>query len=272
MTCLDDQLPRKLTTRLLVLCLALFLPDFYSNYNQLEMSNGTRIRNKARRTVPRYNWGQEPEFDTIFSLARHGYRLPASVRDEGSDVEEDPVDDEFDDIDMTVTKLWRQFLLDVTSKAPNGKYAHSPSHCILNEEQRSIVTEETYKNSIFSSYFRDCQWKIARDSDWERTFTNIFPPISSPQRAGNTQNYGSTQYFLQWAVIKGRADEDTCSRIWGELKARSDTLYWKPYAQRDRLWYTKFDARFTKSSGIDRKEPSPQVLINLRTNDPLPIW
>lgn len=231
-------------------------------------SNPSLIQNKTKCTTPWYNWSQEPAGNAIFSLARRGFSLPSAEHGLGSDSEGDDEFEDVEDIDDKTTNIWRQFLLDVTPRPSNSKLGGTPSHCKLNEEERSMVTEETYKNPWLSAYFHDCQWKLAQGGEWGHIFDNFFPKrgVTKPP---TTQNYPTAQYFVRWCQIRNRADDETCEQMRRRLRARFDLLYWMPYAQTECIWHTEFSTRFTKSSGIERSVASPQVLINSKD---LPKW
>ncbi|RDB15070.1 hypothetical protein Hypma_005467 [Hypsizygus marmoreus] len=234
----------------------------------------TRVQNKTRRTLVWYNWGQESE-DKIFHLVDRGYAMNPGDHDEGSDVEMDKEAEEEDatkqfsdmDLDTALTWIYRQFLLDVTSKAPNRLLTQEKSYCILTTEQRTRVTEATYKNERLSEYFRDCQWKVVGAKHWQLIFDRFFPP-KGKKLPSSSQNYRSMKYFLLWDDLRGKTDAATFYRIRGEIKARFDKLYWMPFAQTDRVWWTKFDKTFTKSSGLPRLDASPLVFVNRRA----PTW
>jgi hypothetical protein len=177
-------------------------------------------------------------------------------------------EDEGSDIDEELTKVWRQFLLDITQKAPNKKSAAEPSYCVLSDDQRMEVDERTYQNRKLSEYFLDCQWKVASSSEWDLVFDRLFPPKNGRRLAGKVQNYETTQYYPNWAKLKDRADDETASRMRQALKKKFDSLYWMPFAQTDRIWRTKVDPKFNKSSGVDRGVAAPQVFVRCIC----PLW
>jgi hypothetical protein len=236
----------------------------------VQPAHPNRISNKVRRTATYYLVeGNEavPDFD----LAGRGYRLPSPVQDTGSDMEVDMDQgdgNEGDGIDEELTKIWRQFLLDITQKAPNKKSAADPSYCVLSDNQRREVTERTYQNRKLSDYFLDCQWKIASSSEWSLVFNRLFPPKNGRRLAGKVQNYESAQYYANWAKLKDRADDETASRMQEALRKKFDSLYWMPFAQTDRIWKTKVEPKFNKSSGVDREVAAPQVFVR----DQAPLW
>ncbi|KAF8956187.1 hypothetical protein BDZ97DRAFT_1764028 [Flammula alnicola] len=226
----------------------------------------SRVQNKARRTPHYYNWGQDSDANA-FDLTQRGYQLTTPPCDEGSDLSEDENEPENLDIDKEMTSVWRQFLLDITSKAPNSKRAHDPSHIVLSQEERTSVNEDTYKNSRLSSYFRDCQWKIATHDEWNMVFRRLWPDPTA-QLAGKVQNYTSTVYYPKWQSLLARADAATIRRMRASLKEKFDELYWMPFAQTDRIWGTKYMNSFRKSSGFNERDAAPQIMINPYGRDP----
>lgn len=242
--------------------------------------NPARVPNKAPRTARYHNWNRgEGEEERDFSLADQGYRLNPTPRDGGSDIDDNEDRDNDDEaegeedeaafnerIDKLLTRVWRQFLLDITLKSPNMRRAVNPSYCILDPGERTLVTEETYKNRRLSDYFLDCQWKFAESGDWDLTFDRLWPLGDSLQN--KSQNYTATTYYPEWAALKARADSDTIQHMRRALKKKFDKLYWMPFAQSDRIWYTKAAIGFQKSSGRNILAPAPQILIN----GPRPLW
>lgn len=224
--------------------------------------NHARINNKTRRTAAYVNWGQDTEA-TVFNLTRRGYRLSSPARDVGSDLgsSEDEVEPEEQDIDKVLTNVWRQFLSDITLKAPNPKQAYRPSYVVLTAEQRTSVNENTYKNSELSAYFRDCQWKIGSEDEWSMVFRRLWPD-SGDLLAAKAQNYDNTLYFPMWHSIMGKADPATVQRMRKSLRSRFDKLYWMPYAHSDRIWRTTHHSSFRKSSGEPERAAAPQIIIN----------
>lgn len=229
----------------------------------VQAANPLRVQNKVKRTVIYVDWEEENTRD--FDLARRGIRLPSTERDLGSDVDENeqPVVEEGDgDIDARVTQIWRQFLLDITSKSPNKKAAWEPAYCVLSQAQRLAVNEETYKNRTLSAYFRDCQWKVAERGEWEENFNKLFPGADRGVLYGKVQNYGSAKYYGDWAKLKEAVDADAFTQIRDAVKVKYNRLFWMPAAQSDRIWKTKYDHRFSKSSREPPEKAAPMVLLN----------
>lgn len=235
-----------------------------------QTAGSSRVRNRARRTVSWVNFGQVPE-KNLFKLSKRGLRLPTPPHDGGSDVADysDASDGEAgQDIDSMMTKLWRQFLLDITSKAPNMKNAGEPSYCKLDAEARCRVSDATYQNDKLSDYFLDCSFKLASSEEWKRTFDRFFPPKEQVV-AAKIQNYSATKWWRVWLEFRSTADAETVEGCRRALYQRFKKLYWMPFAQSDRIWKTKADHRFVKLSGIPSNAPAPLILVNSYTN---PKW
>ncbi|KAF8876432.1 hypothetical protein CPB84DRAFT_1882868 [Gymnopilus junonius] len=121
----------------------------------------------------------------------------ARIRDPGSDLKNNNnvgnMPDEPISVDILLTCLWHQFLLNLTVKAPNQKGVHKPSYCILTAEQCLSITEATYQNMTLSDYFLDCQWKITSDKEWTMVFDRFFPLDRKNTRK---QNFKQMDIFL----------------------------------------------------------------------------
>lgn len=243
-----------------------------------------RVPNKACHTAVFHPSPDQTLTDNHFNLARLGHALEAKPIDAGSDIE-DSDDEDFDDgclteleqqrrqlhaippgqrtIDMELTQAWRQFLFDLTARSPNQKGAANPSYCKLSKKERATVSEATYKNYVLSDYFIDVRYKLASPKDWEAAFDNLWPKADS-KLYGKAQNYRQCQYLKDWKnlVRRSEAKPGTIRAMRKVLRKKFDTLYWVPFAQRERMWSTKFDRRFIKISGKPEGNPAPMVLIN----------
>ena len=227
--------------------------------------NPRRISNKVKRT-PYCLKRSDAEDPKLFDLTCQGYRLPDPVVDEGSDQgmgsENDPGNhDSDDDLNSKLSMLWRQFLVDLTAKAPNQRSADLPSYCKLSEEERLKVDDKVYKNRKLSDYWVDCQWKIATEQEWTLNFNRLWPD-KNDTLYGNTQNYKSTTYYLQWKMLIFNSEATTVYAIREQIRKRFNGLYWLPHAQTDRIWHTKFLKGFTRSNNINKSNLAPRVLIN----------
>lgn len=248
--------------------------DTFFNPSVVKNINPTRIPNKVKRTAHRQNLGDAEGI--LFDLTSKGYKLPHPVVDEGSDQdmgsvsEPDNRDSDDDDVDSKLSKLWRQFLVDLTSKAPNPKSANSPSYCKLNAEQRSAVDDNVHKNKKLSDYWVDCQWKVATQSEWTLIFDRLWPN-KDKILYGSVQNYKTATYYLQWTTLTSDSDTQTVSAMRKEIRLRFDSLFWVPHAQTDRIWATKYMPGFKRSNGVEEFKAAPRILINWKAKDG-PTW
>ena len=214
-------------------------------------SNATRSKrpsNKARCT-PTYatqvthDGAPEP---ALFDLAERGYRLPPPPVDDGSDNESevDPGDGAFGSrgINQDITRLWRQFLVDVLHKSPNPRGAGSESYCKLTPAQRLEVQEDVYKSTDLSQVWNACQWRVARNNEWERAFGHLFPPVGH-ETPGNVQNYRQCLYYRYWKQALDDADKDSAEAIRQSIKDRVSGLAWLPDAAQDKMWPTSVAGR-----------------------------
>jgi hypothetical protein len=182
---------------------------------------------------------------------------------EGEEVEADPR--------QAATVLWHQFLQDITVTSPNYKDTARSSYTVLTNTQCKAVTEKTYENPTLSDYFRDCQWKYATDEEWDSCFNQLFPPQHAKKRHPKAQNYFRTIYYGKWEDLKMRTNLQTYKEMRRVIKIRFDTLYWMPFAVRDRIWWTKKHDGMVKMSGIPHDAPSLRILVNSSINNP-PRW
>jgi hypothetical protein len=134
-----------------------------------------------------------------------GFKLQVLIVDDGMSGERD--------IDTELTKLWLQFIPDIMQKVSNRKSGDEDGYCKLSAEERRAATKSVRKNLRLSDFFNDCQWRVARESEWESVFDHLFPLEDK----------------------RGRA-----------LKSKFDTLLWFPCAKR--VWITNASATVIKSS------------------------
>jgi hypothetical protein len=229
-----------------------------------------RSRNKVQRTR-RYIPEDNASPATLFHLRVRGVALQAPAREAGSDQEEEGEEEELDkeeedgtNIDEHLTKLWRQFIVDVTEKVPNRKRADENGYCCLTPQQRQTATDGLYQNLCLSEFFNDCQWRVGSEAEWDVLFNHVFP---LEEKRGKVQNYRSMLYYSMWQKIKDRSpDRHTLIAIRRALKSKFDTLLWFPNAQADRIWPTAPSiSRYKKF--VDRGSPAPWVLCRRR-----PFW
>jgi hypothetical protein len=240
----------------------------------VQRHNPSRISNK-RRTAPRQI--EEGE-RALFKLSRKGFKLPAPVVDEGSDIDVDSGNepdggDSREDIDSKLSKIWRQFLVDLAAKAPNRKGATFDSYCRLDADQRSMIDDKVHQNSKLSDYWVDCQWKFSTKSEWDVSFNRLWPQKGTILY-GNAQNYPTTTYYVQWVTLTNDSDLPTVNAMRSALKKKFDTLYWMPHAQTDRIWHTKYLKGFRRFDAYEEFQAAPRILINPKvdTSTGGPTW
>jgi hypothetical protein len=249
--------------------------EFFQS-DMVKKPHPTRVPNKVHRTarrIVRNNAGRE---DRLFDLTSKGYKLPEPAVDEGSDMDvgsdHQPVLPASDDnLDSKLSNLWRQFLVDLTAKAPNPKSAVLPSYCKLSAEQRSKVHDRDHQNIKLSDYWNDCQWKISTEDEWCLIFDRLWPDKDKILCGSSVQNYKSAIYYIEWTTLTSNSDLPTVSAMRKELRKRFDSLFWVPHAQTDRIWHTKYLKGFQRSSGDDHLQPAPRILINWAA-DRRPSW
>lgn len=244
--------------------------DKYFGSRVTDPRNPARVGNRARATPHWHNLAPEPVEDKIFDLAALGYALAPTIVDrelEGEIQSADPqADADEEDLDLQVSQLWRQFLIDIAIKTPNMKARSSPSYSHLDADARRAVTEDTYRDKKLSNFFVDCQWKLGSKRDWVENFNRLFPPFGFVL-GGGAQHYNNTTYYKQWERMRGRMDRETCSATRERLLAKFKTLYWMPLTTADRIWWTRCEKNgFRRPPGTSGA--APHVLINGRE----PTW
>lgn len=102
----------------------------------------TRFTTNKQRPVPYINMTGAAEPD-LFNLAEQGVALAPPTFDDASDVEDRPStpDAEPQGIDAQISQLWRQFVVDVTSKSPNPRGSANSSYLKLDENERRSGNE-----------------------------------------------------------------------------------------------------------------------------------
>ena len=104
-------------------------------------ANKSCVPNKTKRTPIYFDYAAAEDDNFIwpaeFNFAVQGCYLQPIPVNKGLDAE--PAEEVFpdkDNIDVTLTNLWYQFALDITSKSCNGKGADAESYVILDENAR----------------------------------------------------------------------------------------------------------------------------------------
>jgi hypothetical protein len=225
-----------------------------------ELTLQARVVTNKKKFTPTYvNFSAEPE-PVLFNLAQKGHTLPPPPEDGGSDIETDTEPDQNDsDIDISVSQMWRQFLIDIAVKTPVARGSTSPSYLKLSEGERTSVGEDLYKNGTLSDMWRACQYKLASPEDWNRAFDHLFPSKNHVMSA-TVQNYRQCKYYIKWKEICATADESSVAGIRRQLKKKVNTLLWIPHACQDKLWPTSQLSKFI-CLPPNLKGPAPRILI-----------
>lgn len=232
------------------------------------LTTSRRVPNKTRRTAIRAPKVDEPP--KLFSVASRIARvLPEPV--EISDAEDMPTQNELllsGDHDNVLTNLWRQSLLDITDRVPNRRGASNETYCVLDKNERAAVDEITYQNLRLREFFDDCQYRTATESEWSAVFDRIWPEV--PVLPVKAQNYRQMRYYVAWTDFvllltrNGHDEQKTALKMARAVlrKKFNDTFYWVPYAQTERLWYTKADgAKSQRIRAEDANKAAPRILI-----------
>ncbi|KAF8869105.1 hypothetical protein BD779DRAFT_1682604 [Infundibulicybe gibba] len=223
----------------------------------------SRVMNKAVIT-PRFYHDEPETLPDLFNTAALGTIGDPIVIDDGSDLEEGDIAEPEGTLDNTLSKIWRQFIVDLLSKSPNQKGAGSPSYLKIALKDRLISTDEVLKSKDLAKYWTDCAWKVAGAKEWEVAFRHLWPP-KAHILVGAVQNYGNCSYYLKWKDLLSRMTDADAEEVRKQIRARMDRLMWWPNAQQDRIWCTRVQRHFTlASSGQPQKGPAPQLLVRFR--------
>ena len=220
-----------------------------------------------KRVMPVY-LAAEDEPD-LFTLGARGHVLPPPLED-GSDIEDrdSPPPEQPRTIDSFLSRLWRQFIIDLAGKSPNPRGPAKFSYLILTDIQRRTATDAIFKNLTLSAVFRAVTYRNAPTADWRRAFKWLFPERGFAT-TNTIQNYRQCPYFHMWLGFLQERDNsnDLVNEARQELWKRVRTLEWIPDAQQDRIWPTKVVGGFTRwpPSGTNRPRPAPRILLKHQT-------
>lgn len=228
--------------------------------------SGRSTTNK-RKMIEYVNWTGAPEPD-LFDLGAQGFTLPSPEHDSGSDIEdrETPEPEDITTLDSWLSGLWRQFIVDVTSKSPNPQGSTKPSYLKLKTIQRRIPDDSHFRSMNFPALFTDVLFRPAPTSDWKRAFKWLFPEPGTTIRS-DAQSYPSCVYFKKWmAFVNTNAEKNPAlvktarKEIWLRLK----TWEWIPDAQQDKMWPTSTVNGFTrwpaKKNRSGKNAAAPRIL------------
>ncbi|THU75489.1 hypothetical protein K435DRAFT_707066, partial [Dendrothele bispora CBS 962.96] len=203
----------------------------------------------------------------LFNLASQGYKLPPPPRDDGSDVEMHSIsDNDGEGIDVKLTHLWRQFILDVTAKSPNMKKATAPSYLKLSPDDRAKITDALYKDMNFGELFVSCRYKYAGRDEFEKAFNYFFTPPGTLVAEG-IQNYTNCKYWPKWQEYSA-GPKTTSKAMHSALRELFMSLDWIPQAASDKMWNTSTkNTRDFTVLPVGHQGPAPRLLVRKT-----PIW
>ncbi|EKM81398.1 hypothetical protein AGABI1DRAFT_36555 [Agaricus bisporus var. burnettii JB137-S8] len=220
--------------------------------------------------LPYINVTGAPE-PTLFDLGSQGLALLPEAHDDGSDLDEasTPPPEGSQDIDTRVSALWRQFVMDITYKAPQKRGASNPSHVRINHEERLSADESPFETLNLASVFNDVWYKKANEAQWRTSFDWLFPPLGR-KMAKNVQNYGACKYYHDWLHLldTNKVNENLIEEIRNKLFQRVLKWKWIPYAQYDRIWTTSAkkpsSKYFNRWPPKEERLPAPHILLHTR--------
>lgn len=235
--------------------------DFFRSTRVRRSERPLRSNNRTRQTR-RYVARDDAPL-RLFHLRVRGIELQPRLRDDGSDIESEGGGDSHgggvggQDIDTQLTDLWLQLIQDVIQKVPNRRGSDLEGYCKLSAEEREAGGVSLFKNLCLANFFNDCQWRVAREDEWDDVFNHLFPLGDKPS---SVQNYRQCTYYKKWQRIKGSTkDRVSLEMIRRALKSKFSTLLWFPGAQSNRIWPTRlYNSRFKKF--VNFGEPAPWVL------------
>ncbi|KAF9441048.1 hypothetical protein P691DRAFT_685291 [Macrolepiota fuliginosa MF-IS2] len=232
----------------------------------------TRSTANRAKLVANVDLTDQPQLP-LFNFTAQGLSLPPPIPDDASDVEDrlSPAHEQEDEplnIDTFASKIWGQFVSDITMKSPvpNGKT--KPSYLKLTDIERRSSSEIPYKTARLSDIFRCVYWRKADEKDWELSFKWLFPPHGY-KTSTSVQNYLQSPYFRMWLdfLEKNNDDPGSIEAVRKGFFKRIRTWTWMPNAQGDRMWPTggkkPSSKRFVRWPADDTRPPAPHILFKL---------
>lgn len=226
----------------------------------------------AKRKPPKFFGPTEK----IFDLARDDHELAVPVIDDGSDVEPEARPDsppssgeEDHGIDTELSRLWCQFVSDVTMKSPTPRNTggRRPSYMKLTPTERSSGSEAPYNNLRLDQVFTDVYYKIATEEEKATSFNHLFPPRGYVSTTAK-QNYRHCPYYQKWMKILEQNNDNAAliDRIRSDFRERLFGWKWMPKAESDKMWTTSFkkDSKgsFIRWPPSEKNDPAPFILVS----------
>lgn len=233
-----------------------------------------RSTTNKRSHVQYVNFTGAPE-PALFQLGAQGYSLPPPDLGQASDVIDrpSPPPDELEDIDARTSNLWRQFVMDITSKSPNQRGMANPSHLRLDNRQRSSGDDSPYRNIRLPEVFNAVWYRRSTTEQWRTSF-NWLLPRPGHRTTDGVQNYHTCLYYRTWMRMleENQDNVDVINAIRNAFWDRIQQWRWIPHAQSDKMWPTSAkkpsSKDFTRWPPAPNRPPAPHILLR-RGEDPI---
>jgi hypothetical protein len=234
-----------------------------------------RSTTNKRSLVPYINLSGAPE-PMLFELGAQGFSLPPPDLGQAADVidrSSPPLSDQPEDIDAQISNLWRQFVMDLTSKSPNQRGVANPSHLRLSNIERTSGDDSPYRNIRLPEIFNAVWYRKSTTEQWRASFDWLLPKPGHRTSDG-VQNYHTCMYYRTWMGMleENRENLDVIHAIRNAFWDRIRQWRWIPHAQSDKMWPTS--AKKPSSRGFTRwppapdRPPAPHILLHSR-EDPI---
>lgn len=230
-------------------------------------------RTQNRRKVPvdvRLVVSREELVANDTPLSDLGIKALVLPQEAGPDIvarHEDHMDEEEDNapenIDTTLTRIWRQFPYDLFENAPNHRSNRQGSHLLLSEEQRREATIEVFRDIDLSQLFSRVLVKIVTPGNWEALqFKRYFPPkgFDPPTRL---QNFPRMRYFQEWNTLMDSLSSRDAKVVRDSFWETFKTFKWLPLTDTDRVWNTKKVKGTNECIHLPYDDHKPVVRIGL---------
>lgn len=204
----------------------------------------------------------------LFDLGvTNGHSLPLPARDDNFDIGDRlslPPSDEPFDLDVFITRIYGQFVVDVLGNAPEPREATNSSFLRRTAIQGHVI-DDAFRNF---SIFEHVAYKNSTTSEWTNSFRWFFPNRSHDPTDVSTDYLCSPYYttwstFLQDASIEHIVVSDARRALWERVRS----LRWIPDAQHDKMWGADVREGFTRWPGIFKPngwpKSAPRILLHL---------
>ncbi|KAG1737037.1 hypothetical protein EDB19DRAFT_1637356 [Suillus lakei] len=172
-------------------------------------------------------------------------------------------------IDSTSSELsaiQHQFGSDIFQLAPSPKLASEPPWILLNAMERQAVRIDIFDSLDLSGVFRQIQYRVASDSDWNDLVFGRYFPAKGASTVKGLQQFPSASYYRQWLALMEGLDEEKAGSIRTLQQTWFGKLYWVPYPSSDRMWFTKRGGREWTMLPPGESRNCPRLAINPRFN------